>query len=138
MTSCPTGRKFRVLTVIDKWHRLCVTLQADLALTGQSVVDAMNEIAQERELPYAITVDHGTEFTSKVARRVVLPARREARLHTAGQAHREQLHRVVQRTAARRVSERERVCYAGRSASGTWSPGSTITITIAHTDHLVV
>jgi putative transposase len=30
------------------------------------VVDALNEIAQERELPYAITVDHGTEFTSKV------------------------------------------------------------------------
>jgi putative transposase len=45
---------------------LCVTLQADHALTGQSVVDALNEIAQERELPYAITVDHGTEFTSKV------------------------------------------------------------------------
>jgi putative transposase len=61
-----SGRKFRVLTVIDKWHRLCVTLHADQALTGHSVVDALNEIAQERELPYAITVDHGTEFTSKV------------------------------------------------------------------------
>jgi putative transposase len=62
-----SGRKFRVLTVIDKWHRLCVALQADFALTGQSVVEALNEIAQERAaLPYAITVDHGTEFTSKV------------------------------------------------------------------------
>lgn len=60
-----SGRKFRVLTVIDKWHRQCVALQADFALTGQSVVDAMNAIARERELPYAITVDHGTEFTSK-------------------------------------------------------------------------
>ena len=60
------GRKFRVLTVIDKWHRQCVALEADFALTGQSVVDAMNEIAQSRQLPYAITVDHGTEFTSKV------------------------------------------------------------------------
>ena len=59
------GRKFRVLTVIDKWHRQCVALHADFALTGQSVVDAMNEIALGRELPYAITVDHGTEFTSK-------------------------------------------------------------------------
>ena len=59
------GRKFRVLTVIDKWHRQCVALQADFALTGQSVVDAMSEIARERDLPYAITVDHGTEFTSK-------------------------------------------------------------------------
>ncbi len=60
-----TGRKFRVLTVIDKWHRQCVALHADFSLTGQSVVDAMNEIALGRELPYAITVDHGTEFTSK-------------------------------------------------------------------------
>lgn len=59
------GRKFRVLTVIDKWHRRCVALQADYCLTGQSVVDAMNEIALERGLPYAITVDHGTGLTSK-------------------------------------------------------------------------
>jgi putative transposase len=35
------GRKFRVLTVIDKWHRQCVALQADFAPTGQRVVDAM-------------------------------------------------------------------------------------------------
>lgn len=60
------GRKFRVLTVIDKWHRQCCALQPDFALTGRSVVDAMNEIARERELPYAIAVDHGTELTSKV------------------------------------------------------------------------
>jgi putative transposase len=60
-----TGIKFRVLTVIDKWHRQCVALQADFSLTGQSVVDAMNEIALRRDLPYAINVDHGTEFTSK-------------------------------------------------------------------------
>jgi putative transposase len=59
------GRKFRVLTVIDKWHRQCVALQADFSLTGQSVVDAMNVIALSQPLPYAITVDHGTEFTSK-------------------------------------------------------------------------
>ena len=59
------GRKFRVLTVIDKWHRQYVPLQADFSLTRQSVVDAMNEIALSRELPHAITVDHGTEFTSR-------------------------------------------------------------------------
>jgi putative transposase len=60
-----SGRKFRVLTVIDTWHRQCAPLQADYALTRFSVVDAMNAIARERDLPYAITVDHGTEFTSK-------------------------------------------------------------------------
>ena len=30
------------------------------------MVEAINDIARYRELPYAITVDHGTEFTSKV------------------------------------------------------------------------
>jgi len=59
------GRKFRILTIIDKWHRQCVALQVDYSLTGQSVVDALNEIALERALPFAITVDRGTEFTSK-------------------------------------------------------------------------
>ena len=60
-----TGRTFRVLTVIDKWHRQCVALEAGYYLNGHSVVDTLNQIALERELPYAITVDHGTEFTSK-------------------------------------------------------------------------
>jgi len=60
-----SGRKFRVLTIIDKWHRQCVALQANFSLTGQSVIDALNEVARERSLPFAITVDHGTEFTSK-------------------------------------------------------------------------
>jgi putative transposase len=60
------GRKFRVLTVIDKWHRQCVALEANFALKGHSVVDSMNEIARTRQVPYAITVDHGTKFTSKV------------------------------------------------------------------------
>ncbi len=40
--------------------------EADFALTAQSVVDAKNGIAQGRPLPYAITVDLGTDFTSKV------------------------------------------------------------------------
>lgn len=59
------GRTFRVLTIIDKWHPQCVALQVDFSLTGQSVVDALNEVALDRALPFAITVDHGTEFTSK-------------------------------------------------------------------------
>ena len=64
MTSFTTAGSF-ALTVIDKWHRECVALQADFALAGQSVVDALEDVATTHELPYAITVDHGTEFTSK-------------------------------------------------------------------------
>lgn len=60
-----SGRKFRVLTVIDQWSRESVLLEANFAMTGQSVVDAFEALARTRPLPRSITVDHGTEFTSK-------------------------------------------------------------------------
>ena len=59
-----TGRAFRVLTVIDQWSRESVLLEANVALTGRSVVEALEAVAAHRPLPKAITVDHGTEFTS--------------------------------------------------------------------------
>ena len=60
-----TGRTFRVLAVIDQWSRESVMLEANVALTGQSVVEALDAVAAHRQLPKAITVDHGTDFTSK-------------------------------------------------------------------------
>ena len=60
-----SGRTFRVLTVIDQWSRESVRLEAHVSLTGRSVVDALEAVSAERPLPRAITVDHGTEFTSK-------------------------------------------------------------------------
>lgn len=60
-----SGRKFRVLAVIDQWSRESVLVEANFALTGQSVVEALERLSQTRPLPRAITVDHGTEFTSK-------------------------------------------------------------------------
>ena len=60
-----TGRTFRVLTVIDQWSRESVLMEANVALSGQSVVDALEALSVRRPLPTAITVDHGTEFTSK-------------------------------------------------------------------------
>ena len=59
------GRAFQVLTVIDQWSRESVLMEANVALTGQSVVDALEALSARRPLPKAITVDHGTEFTSK-------------------------------------------------------------------------
>jgi putative transposase len=61
-----SGRTFRVLTVIDQRSRESVLLEANVALTGRSVVDALEAVAARRSLPQAITVDHGTEFTSNV------------------------------------------------------------------------
>jgi putative transposase len=59
------GLAFRVLTVVDNWSRECVLLETAFRLTGQSVASALNRAAKEQPLPASITVDHGTEFTSK-------------------------------------------------------------------------
>lgn len=59
------GRCFRILTVIDQWSRESVLLEAGFLLTGQHVAEALGQAAKTRTLPRSITVDHGTEFTSK-------------------------------------------------------------------------
>lgn len=59
------GRKFRILTVIDQWSRESVTLEANFRLTGRCVGQALDQAARLRGWPRAITVDNGTEFTSK-------------------------------------------------------------------------
>jgi len=59
------GRRFRILTVIDQWSRESVSLEANFRLTGRCVGLALDQASQQRGLPRAITVDNGTEFTSK-------------------------------------------------------------------------
>jgi putative transposase len=59
------GRRFRILTVIDQWSRQSVSLEANFRLTGRCVGDALDQAGEQYGLPKAITVDNGTEFTSK-------------------------------------------------------------------------
>jgi putative transposase len=55
------GRRFRV----DQWSRESVSVEVGFSLSGSSVAEALDQAAQRRPLPKAITVDHGTEFTSR-------------------------------------------------------------------------
>jgi len=59
------GRKFRILAVIDQWSRECVSLEPGFRLTGRCVGHALDQAAIARGMPRAITVDNGTESTSK-------------------------------------------------------------------------
>jgi putative transposase len=59
------GRAFRILTVIDQWSRESVCLEANFRLTGRCVGQALDRTALCRGWPKAITVDNGTEFTSR-------------------------------------------------------------------------
>ena len=59
------GQAFRVLTVVDNWSRESVLLETGFRLTGDSVAQALARVSKDRILPRSITVDHGSEFTSK-------------------------------------------------------------------------
>ncbi len=60
-----SGRRFRVLTIVDNFSRECPVLEADHSLTGKRVARVLDRIALTRELPEVITVDNGPEFISK-------------------------------------------------------------------------
>jgi len=60
------GRSFRILTVVDQFTRECVCLEADRAMTGVQVAQALQRAKMARgKLPASITVDNGTEFCSR-------------------------------------------------------------------------
>lgn len=59
------GRAFRVLTIVDEGTRESPTLVAARSLSGERVVTTLEQLAVERGLPATISVDHGTEFTSR-------------------------------------------------------------------------
>ncbi len=59
------GRAFRVLTVVDQWSRESPLLEVGISLTGRHVVGAFEDRVGSQDFPKSITVDHGTEFTSK-------------------------------------------------------------------------
>lgn len=59
------GRWIRVLTVVDQYTRECLALFADVALSGEKVAAALDQVVALRGSPKSITVDNGTEFASK-------------------------------------------------------------------------
>lgn len=60
------GRSMRVLTVLDVHSRECVALVTGKRFTGHDVAAVLSEAGAVRSaLPAVISVDNGTEFTSK-------------------------------------------------------------------------
>jgi putative transposase len=59
------GRPFRVLTVVDQWSRQSPLLEVATAMSGRTVSEALDRVLGPGTIPRSITVDHGTEFTSR-------------------------------------------------------------------------
>jgi putative transposase len=59
------GRLLRVLTLIDSYTRECLALVARSRFRGEDVAAVLEHLGHRRALPARLTVDNGTEFTSR-------------------------------------------------------------------------
>jgi putative transposase len=58
-----TGRRLRILNVVDDFSRESVGLLVGYSIGGADVASVLEKIAQERGLPRSILSDNGPEFT---------------------------------------------------------------------------
>ena len=79
-----TGRKLRVLTIVDTFSRFSPALEPRFSFRGTDVVEVLERVGREVGLPATIRVDQGTEFVSRDLGSVGLPTRRHARLLRPG------------------------------------------------------
>lgn len=59
------GRAFRVLTIVDQFSRESLSAEPQFSYPGWAVVERLERIARKRGYPEAITIDNGTEFSSR-------------------------------------------------------------------------
>ena len=60
-----SGRRFRVLNVMDEHTRECLGQIVDTSISGIRVARFRDQLLHERGKPKSIVCDNGTEFTSK-------------------------------------------------------------------------
>ncbi len=60
------GSAFRVLTIVDQFSRQTPLLEPRFLFGGRDVVAALDRAIERTGTPVSITIDHVTEFTSKV------------------------------------------------------------------------
>jgi len=60
-----TGRRFRVLNVVDDYTRECVLQVVDFSISGERVARVLGELAVTRGMAAQLVSDNGPEFTSK-------------------------------------------------------------------------
>jgi putative transposase len=64
--SLASGRRIRILTIVDDYTREWPAALVDTCIGGHRVVRLLEELSKTRPLPKSIVSDNGTEFTSSV------------------------------------------------------------------------
>lgn len=59
------GRRFRALTIVDNFTRVSPAIEVGVSIRGRRVVEVLDRLKTTHGLPRVITVDHGSEFTSR-------------------------------------------------------------------------
>lgn len=59
-----SGRKFRVLNILDDFNREALTIEVDTSLRAERVIRSLEQTIQWRGRPQRIRVDNGPEFIS--------------------------------------------------------------------------
>ena len=60
-----SGRRFRMLNIVDDYTRECLAIEVDTSLSGARVVRVLEELKKQRGLPQQIRSDNGPEFVSR-------------------------------------------------------------------------
>ena len=60
-----TGRKLRVLTIVDAFTRFSPALEPRFTFRGADVVEVLERVGRQVRVPASIRVDQGTEFVSR-------------------------------------------------------------------------
>jgi putative transposase len=60
-----TGRRYRILNVVDELSREGLASEVDFSLPAVRVIQTLEEIGLERGFPTSIVVDNGPEFRSR-------------------------------------------------------------------------
>jgi putative transposase len=61
------GRGFRTLTLVDRFTRECLGLEAERSMHGAQVVALLTRAIEERSaVPRSIILDNGSEFGGRV------------------------------------------------------------------------
>ena len=104
-----SGRRFRILNIVDDVTRECLAAIPDTSISGRRVARELTTLIERRGKPGMIVSDNGTEFTSNAMLSWCERQQDRLALHRAGQADAERLLRELQRPHARRAAQRDAV-----------------------------